>query len=46
MDSAHELIKAVSAPPPGSALQLTVRRHGQALDVPVTVGRRPSESNG
>ncbi len=46
VDSAHELIKAVSAAAPGSALRLTVRRHGQAMTVPVTVGRRPSESNG
>ena len=46
VDSAHDLIKAVSATPPGSALRLTVRRHGQAMNVPVTVGRRPSESNG
>ncbi len=44
MDSAHELIKAVSAAPPGSGLTLTVKRHGQTLDVPVTVGRRPNES--
>ena len=46
VDSAHELIKVVSAATPGSPLRLTVRRHGQAMSVPVTVGRRPSESNG
>ena len=46
VDSAHDLIKAVSATPPGSALRLTVKRHGQTLDVPVTVGRRPNESSG
>ncbi len=46
VDSAHDLIKAVSAAAPGSALRLTVRRHGQAMSVPVTVGRRPNESNG
>ncbi len=46
VDSAHELIKAVSAAAPGTALRLTVRRHNQAMTVPVTVGRRPNESNG
>ncbi len=44
VDSAHELIKAVSATSPGGSLKLTVRRKGQTMDVPVTVGRRPSES--
>ena len=46
VDSAHELIKAVSAATPGSALRLTVKRRGQAMSVPVTVGRRPNEGNG
>ena len=46
VDTAHELIKLVSATPPGSGLKLTVKRHGQVLEVPVTVGRRPSEGNG
>ena len=46
VDSAHELVKAVSATPPGTALHLTVRRRGQTLDIPVTVGLRPSEGNG
>jgi serine protease Do len=46
VDSAHELIKAVSATAPGSALRLTVKRRGQTLEVPVTVGRRPNEGNG
>ncbi len=46
VDSAHELVKAVSATPPGTALHLTVRRRGQTLDIPVTVGLRPNESNG
>ena len=46
VDSAHELIKAVSATPPGSGLRLTVRRHGQNMEVPVTVGRRPNEGSG
>ena len=46
VDTAHELIKLVSATTPGSGLRLTVRRHGQVLEVPVTVGRRPNEGNG
>ncbi len=46
VDTAHELIKAVSATPPGSGLRLTVKRHGQNVEVPVTVGRRPSEGSG
>ena len=46
VDSAHDLIKAVSASPPGSAVRLTVKRHGQTMSVPATVGRRPSESSG
>jgi serine protease Do len=46
VDNAHDLIKAVSATVPGSGLRLTVKRHGQTFDVPVTVGRRPSEGNG
>ena len=44
IDSAHELIKAVSATAPGSALKLGVRRHGQTTDLSVSVGRRPPES--
>ena len=46
VDTAHELIKAVSATTPGTALKLTVKRHNQVSDLSVTVGRRPSEGNG
>ena len=46
VDSAHDLIKTVSATPPGASLRLTVRRRGQAMDILVTVGLRPNESNG
>ncbi len=46
IDSSHDLIKAVSATPPGSAVSLTVRRGGKTLDVSVTVGHRPNEGNG
>ena len=46
VDSAHELIKAVSATPPGNAVKLSLRRRGQTIEVSVTVGRRPTESAG
>ena len=46
VDSAHDLIKAVSAATPGTALRLTLKRRGQASVVAITVGRRPTESNG
>ena len=46
VDSSHDLIKAVSATPPGSAVALTVRRAGKTLELSVTVGRRPNEGNG
>ena len=43
VDSARGLIKAVAAAAPGTAVRLTVRRAGQSMEVPVTVGRRPAE---
>ncbi len=46
VDTAHELIKAVSATQPGTALKLTVKRRNQTQDLSVTVGKRPSEGNG
>ncbi len=46
VDSAHNLIKAVAATPPGNNVRLTVRRQGRDMDVPVTVGRRPVETAG
>jgi serine protease Do len=44
IDTAHELIKAVSATSPGSTLRLSVKRKGQPMEVSVTVGRRPTGS--
>jgi serine protease Do len=44
IDTAHELIKAVSATSPGSTLRLSVKRKGQPMEVTVTVGRRPTGS--
>ncbi|WP_254070523.1 S1C family serine protease [Acidisphaera sp. L21] len=46
VETAHELIKAVSATTPGTALKLTVKRRNQVSDLTVTVGRRPNEGNG
>ena len=46
VDSARSLIKAVAATAPGNAVRLQVRRGGQTMDVPVTVGRRPAEGAG
>ena len=46
VDSAHDLIKAVSATSPGSSVRLSLRRQGRTLDVSVTVGRRPNEGSG
>ena len=46
VDTAQGLIKAVAATPPGNAVKLTVRRSGQNIEIPVTVGRRPAEQQG
>jgi serine protease Do len=44
IDTAHELIKAVSATSPGGTLKLSVKRKGQPMEIVVTVGRRPTGS--
>ncbi len=46
VESTQGLIRAVAAISPGNAIHLTVRRAGQSLEVPVTVGRRPTEQQG
>jgi serine protease Do len=46
VDTSQGLIKAVAATPPGNAVKLTIRRSGQNLEIPVTVGRRPAEQQG
>ena len=43
VDTARGLIRAVAATMPGGAVKLTLRRNGQTLDLPVTVGRRPPD---
>ena len=46
VDTAHELIKAISATTPGATVRLAVKRRGQTSDLTITVGKRPSEGNG
>jgi serine protease Do len=46
VDTARGLIRAVAATPPGNTVRLTVKRGAQAIDISVTVGRRPAESSG
>ncbi len=46
VDSARSLIRAVASASPGTAVKLSVRRGGQNLDLPVTVGRRQQEAPG
>ena len=46
VESSRSLIRAVAAAAPGSSVHLSIRRQGREVDVPVTVGRRPSEGAG
>ncbi len=46
IDSARGLIRAVAGVTPGEQAQVTIRRQGREVDIPVTVGRRPTESAG
>ncbi len=43
VDTASDLIKAVSSVAPGGSVRLTLRRSGRELDLSVAVGRRPNE---
>jgi serine protease Do len=43
IDSSRGLIRAVAVVTPGDGVRVTVRRQGRELEIPVTVGRRPSE---
>ena len=40
--SARELIRVVARKSPGADARLSVRRQGREVDIPVTVGRRPT----
>lgn len=42
VSTSRGLIRAVAAQAPGESAHLTVRREGQTMDVPVTIGLRPS----
>ena len=46
IESARGLIRTVAAVSPGSSVNLTIRRQGREIDVPVTVGQRPSDGAG
>lgn len=46
VDTARGLIRTIAALPPGTTIHLTVLRQGRDVEVPVTVGRRPSTSSG
>ena len=46
IDTTVGLIRAVAEKPPGSTVQVKVRRDGRELTIPVTVGRRPPEQSG
>ncbi|HBK05135.1 MAG TPA: endopeptidase [Acetobacteraceae bacterium] len=43
IESSRGLIRAVAVVPPGNSVRVTVRRQGREMDIPVNVGRRPSE---
>jgi len=42
VDDARSLLRAVAAIPPGQTARLTLRRQGRGIELPVIVGRRPS----
>lgn len=43
IESSRGLIRAVAVVPPGNSVHVMVRRQGRDMDIPVNVGRRPSE---
>jgi serine protease Do len=46
VDSSRDLIRSVAAVTPGGSMNVTVRRQGREIEVPVTVGRRPANDPG
>jgi serine protease Do len=46
IDSSRGLIRAVAGVTPGNSVRVTIRRQGHEMDVPVTVGRRPTDQQG
>ena len=43
IDSSRGLIRAVASVPPGGRVRLSVVRAGREMEIPVTVGRRPTD---
>jgi serine protease Do len=43
IDSSRGLIRAVAGVPPGNSVRVTIRRQGREMEIPVNVGRRPTE---
>jgi serine protease Do len=43
IDSSRGLIRAVAVVPPGNSVRVTIRRQGREMEIPVNVGRRPTE---
>ena len=46
VDSARGLIRAVAAAAPNTTVKLSIRRNGQGIELPVTVGRREQDAPG
>ncbi len=46
IESSRGLIRAVAGVTPGISVRVTVRRQGHEVEIPVTVGRRPSDQQG
>ncbi len=46
IENARALIRTIAAMPPGSSVNLSIRRQGREMDVPLTIGRRPLEGAG
>jgi serine protease Do len=46
IETSRGLIRTVAAVTPGSSVNLSIRRQGREFDLPVTVGRRPTEGAG
>jgi serine protease Do len=46
IDSSRGLIRAVAGVTPGNSVRVTIRRQGHDIDIPVTVGRRPTDQQG
>jgi serine protease Do len=46
IESSRGLIRAVAGVTPGNNVRLTIRRQGREVEVPVMVGRRPTDQQG